>query len=104
MNAFNRLVALVQTEAVNGILSKLNPNAPTIEVPVKFPPVINGGPTKSIAELEAERQARKGNPKPTVKVYTNPADDPNYGMMGYAAAEGGAGAIVTDVVEEEQAV
>lgn len=100
---FNRLVALVQTEAVNGILSKLNPNGATIEVPVAFPPVTHsGGPRKTVAELEAERLARKANKGVTApRVYANPEDDPNYGMMGSAAAaQGGAGAVVTEVVEE----
>ena len=92
---FNKLVALIQTEAVSDILTKLQGKPTEVfitneeDMPAKAEVEGLKNPSR-LQELEARRQARKQNKevqKP--KVYANPADDPNYGMMGSDAASTG---------------
>jgi hypothetical protein len=94
--AFDSLVALVQEEAVNEMLSKF-----------KVQPVIKEAPKKTVTLRSLPETLTKLQEEPTqrpIAHYDNPEDDPNYGMLGSDVISTGKHGSVVTIVEEDSSL
>lgn len=89
---FDRLVELVQEEAVNDILARLSPTTkPKARIKTPIAPTVP-------QETDEEPQS-----SPIVH-YANPADDPNYGALGSDAQPTGRHGSVTTTVTAKKGI